>query len=104
MRRFERGSDREADDKVTGGLSGHGFVPPLRRANHPMRLSLTGLSTRLRKRVDRAAQGTDVPAGIERGDAAATASPTGSRERGRMRRRLRELRRLREAQLLELGA
>src|SRR5205085_2101056 len=42
------------------------------------------------------------PAGIDRGaDAVAGA---GSRERGRMRRRLRELRRLREAQLLELGA
>ncbi|MFL5840896.1 MAG: hypothetical protein ACJ77Z_10660 [Thermoleophilaceae bacterium] len=64
--------------------------------------SLTGLKTRLRDRVDSAARGTDVPAGIERGTDAAAA--TGSRERGRMRRRLRELRRLREAQLLELGA
>lgn len=64
--------------------------------------SLTGLKTRLRDRVDEAARGTDVPAGIERG--ADAVAPTGSRERGRMRRRLRELRRLREAQLLELGA
>jgi hypothetical protein len=56
----------------------------------------------LRDRVDGAARGSDVPAGIERGDD--TAAGTGSRERGRMRRRLRELRRLREAQLLELGA
>jgi hypothetical protein len=55
----------------------------------------------LRDLVDRTARGTDVPAGIERGQ---SAEGTGSRERGRMRRRLRELRRLREAQLLELGA
>jgi hypothetical protein len=68
-----------------------------------MRLpSLTGLKTRLRDRVDDSARGSDVPAGIERG--ADAVAPTGSRERGRMRRRLRELRRLREAQLLELGA
>jgi hypothetical protein len=64
--------------------------------------SLTGLKDRMRARVDDAARGSDVPAGIDRGaDAVAGA---GSRERGRMRRRLRELRRLREAQLLELGA
>ncbi|MEA2483314.1 MAG: hypothetical protein QOC55_1261 [Thermoleophilaceae bacterium] len=64
--------------------------------------SLTGLKDRMRARVDNAARGSDVPAGIDRGaDAVAGA---GSRERGRMRRRLRELRRLREAQLLELGA
>jgi hypothetical protein len=64
--------------------------------------SLTGLKTRWRGRLDSAARGTDVPAGIERG--AGSASTAGSRERGQMRRRLRELRRLREAQLLELGA
>ena len=64
--------------------------------------SLTGLKTRLRDRVDSAARGSDVPAGIDRG--ADAVSTTGSRERGRMRRKLRELRRLREAQLLELGA
>lgn len=52
-------------------------------------------------RVDRAARGTDIPAGIERGE---ITPPHGSRERGRLRRRLRELRRLREAVLLELGA
>jgi hypothetical protein len=63
--------------------------------------SLTGLSTRLRDRIDDAARGTDVPAGIDRTDISA---PKSSRERGQMRRRLRELRRLREAQLLELGA
>lgn len=99
---FERASDREAGDKVTGDLSGPGFVPLLRRATQiPMRVSLTGIRTRLRDRVDRAARGTDIPAGIERG---AETTGAGSRERGRMRRRLRELRRLREAQLLELGA
>jgi hypothetical protein len=60
------------------------------------------MKTRLRDRVDDSARGSDVPAGIERG--ADAVAPTSSRERGRMRRRLRELRRLREAQLLELGA
>jgi len=64
--------------------------------------SLTGLKTRFRARVDDAARGSDVPAGIER-DVDPNAN-AGSRERGRMRRRLRELRRLREATLLELGA
>ena len=79
-------------------------MPFLRRATQKFmeRLSLTGLKTRLRERVDSAARGTDVPAGIERGAEAAGAAS--SRERGRMRRRLREVRRLREAQLLELGA
>jgi hypothetical protein len=84
--------------------SGRGFVPSLRRAiNTLMPLpSLTGLKMRWRDRVDTAARGTDVPAGIERGPG--SAATAGSRERGQMRRRLRELRRLREAQLLELGA
>jgi hypothetical protein len=99
---FTPGSDREADDKVPDS-SGRGFVPSLRRAEQTLMpaFSFTGLKTRLRDRVDSTARGTDVPAGIERGD---DLSGTGSRERGRMRRRLRELRRLREAQLLELGA
>ena len=61
--------------------------------------SLTGLKTRLSRRADDSARGSDVPAGIDRGAAAVTAGSG-----GRMRRRLRELRRLREAQLLELGA
>jgi hypothetical protein len=84
--------------------SGHGFVPSPRRANETSMpfLSLTDLKHRVRDRVDDSARGTDVPAGIERDSE--TTAPTGSRERGRMRRRLRELRRLREAQLLELGA
>jgi hypothetical protein len=100
---FSAGSDREADDKVPGA-TGRRFVPISRRATETsMQLpSLTGLKTRLRDRVDDSARGSDVPAGIERG--ADAVAPTGSRERGRMRRRLRELRRLREAQLLELGA
>ena len=106
---FTSGSDREADDKVpgVGGFDQPGsprFAPALReaRATTMPFASLTGLKDRLRERVDDAARGTDVPAGIERG--ADAVAPTGSRERGRMRRRLRELRRLREAQLLELGA
>ena len=65
------------------------------------RLSFTELRSRLSDRIDRAARGTDIPAGIERGEVTA---PNSSRERGRLRRRLRELRRLREALLLELGA
>jgi hypothetical protein len=56
----------------------------------------------LRERVDDSARGSDIPAGIDRG--ADAVAPTSSRERGRLRRRLRELRRLREAQLVELGA
>jgi hypothetical protein len=64
--------------------------------------SLTNLKSRLRDRMDASARGSDVPAGIDRG--ADAVAPSGARERGRMRRRLRELRRLREAQLLELGA
>ena len=66
-----------------------------------MRIALKDFRTRLRDAVDRAARGSDVPAGLDRGEVAA---PSGSRERGRMRRRLRELRSLREAALLELGA
>ncbi len=63
---------------------------------------LTGLRTRFSERVDRSARGSDVPAGIDRG--AEAVAPGGTRERGRMRRQLRELRRLRDAQLVELGA
>jgi hypothetical protein len=86
---------------AAGGL-GHAVLPTASQATQiPMRLSLTGLRTRVRNGVERSARGTDVPAGLERGDGAEAAS---SRERGRMRRRLRELRRLREAALLELGA
>lgn len=65
------------------------------------RLSFTELRSRLSDHVDRAARGTDIPAGIERGE---ITPPNSSRERGQLRRRLRELRRLREALLLELGA
>jgi hypothetical protein len=100
---FTSGSDREGDDKVPGA-TGRRFVPFSGRATETsMQLpSLTGLRTRFRDRVDDSARGSDVPAGIDRG--ADAVAPTGSRERGRLRRRLRELRRLREAQLLELGA
>jgi hypothetical protein len=99
---FSGGSDREADDKVPEAF-GYGFVPASRRGAQQMPFaSLTGLKTRLRDRVDSTARGSDVPAGIERG--ADALAPNSTRNRGRMRRRLRELRRLREAQLLELGA
>jgi hypothetical protein len=100
---FTAGSDRERDDKVLGG-TGCGFVPSTRRTTSTsMQLPwLTGLKTRMRERVDDSARGSDIPAGIDRG--ATAVAPTSSRERGRLRRRLRELRRLREAQLLELGA
>jgi hypothetical protein len=96
-------SNREADGKVPD-TSGSGFVPISRRANgKSMPLpSLTSIKARFSERVDESARGSDIPAGIERG--ADAVAPTSSRERGRMRRRLRELRRLREAQLLELGA
>jgi hypothetical protein len=100
---FTRRSDREGDDKVPGS-SGYDPVPDSRRATEKSMPfpSLTRLKDRFGERVDNVARGSDVPAGIERGSDAV--APTGSRERGRMRRRLRELRRLREAQLLELGA
>src|SRR4051812_41446425 len=106
---FTRRSDREGDDKVPevrehDGPRSPRFAPDSRETpptSMPF-ASLTRLKTNLRERMDKSARGTDVPAGIERGSD--VASPTGSRERGRMRRRLRELRRLREAQLLELGA
>jgi hypothetical protein len=101
---FDGDSDRERDDKVPEG-SGHFHVPFSRRATTETSMpfaSLTGLKNRLRNRVDSAARGSDVPAGIERG--ADAVAPAGRRDRIRMRRRLRELRRLREAQLLELGA
>jgi hypothetical protein len=100
---FTAGSDREGDDRVPE-TTGYGFVPQSRRATQKLMPfpSLTGLKDRLRDRVDSSARGSDVPAGIDRG--ADAVAPTGSRERGRLRRRLRELRRLREAQLLELGA
>src|SRR3954452_12697405 len=100
---FTSGSDREADDKVPEA-SGHALVPDSRRGNETSMTfpSLTELRTRFRDRVDNAARGSDIPAGLERSDD--LTAPTSSRERGRMRRRLRELRRLREAQLLELGA
>src|SRR3954462_12513003 len=66
---FTAGSDREGDDKVPGAVTGHGFVPSLRRTT-PTSMqfpSLTGLRTRLRDRVDDSARGSDIPAGIDRG-------------------------------------
>ncbi len=59
------------------------------------------LPKRVDQSVERAASGSAVPAGTE---PAPERSQAGSRERGKARRRLRQLRRMREALLLELGA
>ncbi|HWH44633.1 MAG TPA: zinc ribbon domain-containing protein [Thermoleophilaceae bacterium] len=59
------------------------------------------LLTRLRQRADESAAGSAVPAG---GDPAPSTPRPSARDRGAMRRRLRQLRRRREALLLELGA
>jgi ribosomal protein L37E len=63
---------------------------------------LKRLRSRAAERIDALAAGTAVPAGQD----GAAGDPEGAtaRERGSMRRRLRELRRAREALLLELGA
>jgi hypothetical protein len=64
-----------------------------------MRLS----TNKVREQVDRAAEGSPVPADTD--PAGATSGPrTSARERGAMRRRARRLRRSREVLLLELGA
>jgi hypothetical protein len=64
-----------------------------------MRLS----TNKVREQVDRAAEGSPVPAGTDPAEAA-SGSRTSARERGAMRRRARRLRRSREVLLLELGA
>jgi hypothetical protein len=68
---------------------------------------MASLFTRLRDRAvakaDELAAGTEAPAGQEPADPSA-APPLTARERGAMRRRLRRLRRTREASLIELGA
>lgn len=68
-----------------------------------MRLSLTRLRQRAAEVADEAATGSAVPSGAEPAGEEARTRPT-ARERGAMRRRLRQLRRHREALLLELGA
>ena len=68
-----------------------------------MRLSPTVLTDRLRAVTDRLARGSAVPAGTDP-EEAGVPKPAGSRERGAMRRRLRQLRKLRDAHLMELGA
>lgn len=69
-----------------------------------MRLSPTVLTDRFRAVADRLARGSAVPAGTDPVDAETRTKGGGSRERGAMRRRLREQRKLRDALLLELGA
>ena len=64
--------------------------------------ALTNLHARLSERIERVAGGSFPPAGAEP-DALVERRPS-ARERGAMRRRLRVLRRRREAVLLELGA
>jgi hypothetical protein len=65
-----------------------------------MRLSPKRMSGRVAATVNRAAAGSEVPAGQD----PATAAATTARERGVMRRRVRRLRRVREVLLHELGA
>jgi hypothetical protein len=68
----------------------------------PMRPSLKGLRTRAAESADKAAAGSPVPAGQEEPTAQQLKRP-GARERGAMRRRLRRLRRTREAMVSDLG-
>jgi len=65
-----------------------------------MRLSPKRMSDRVAATLDRAAAGSEVPAGQD----PAAAGATTARERGVMRRRVRRLRRVREVLLHELGA
>src|SRR5689334_15456041 len=67
-----------------------------------MPTSVRRLLERLSQRVDRVAAGTPVPAGVERPRPGEPPKPT-ARERTLMRRRLRALRRRREALKLEVG-
>lgn len=69
-----------------------------------MRLSPTVLTNRFRAVADRLARGSAVPAGTDPGEQEAAAKRPGSRERGAIRRRLRQQRKLRDAVLMELGA
>jgi zinc ribbon protein len=67
-----------------------------------MRPSLKGLSKRAAESAGRAAEGSPVPAGQDTPTAEQLQRP-GARERGAMRRRLRRLRRTREALVTDLG-
>ena len=69
-----------------------------------MRLSPTVLSNRVRAVADRLARGSAVPAGTDPDEQEAAARRPSSRERGAIRRRLRQQRKLRDALLMELGA
>lgn len=64
---------------------------------------LNRIRTRTSERLDRAAVGTQQPAGSEPAPPASAQKPS-ARERGTMRRRLRRLARMREAMLVDLGA
>ncbi len=68
-----------------------------------MRLSPKSLRSRVTDTVDRAAAGSAQPAGQDP-PAPGSREPVSARERGVMRRRIRRLRRVREALLMELGA
>jgi len=68
-----------------------------------MRLSPKSLRSRVTETVDQAAAGSAQPAGQDP-PAPGIREPTSARERGVMRRRIRRLRRVREALLMELGA
>ncbi|MEX2194460.1 MAG: hypothetical protein WD844_04165 [Thermoleophilaceae bacterium] len=69
-----------------------------------MRLSLTRLRRRAADAADETAGGSAAPAGADPGADAGRRKRPSARERGAMRRRARQLRRRREAMLLELGA
>ena len=69
-----------------------------------MRLAPTVLTNRLRAVADGLARGSAVPAGTDPGEQQDRAARPGSRERGAIRRRLRQRRKLRDAVLMELGA
>jgi hypothetical protein len=68
----------------------------------PMRPSLTGLRKRAAESAGKAAEGSPLPAGQDTPTAEQLQRP-GARERGAMRRRLRRLRRTREALVTDLG-
>lgn len=69
-----------------------------------MRLSPTVLTNRFRAVAERLARGSAVPAGSNPAEREESAKRPGSRERGAIRRRLRQQRKLRDAMLMELGA
>ena len=69
-----------------------------------MRFSPTAVTNRFRAVADRLARGSAVPAGTDPAEREQASGRPSSRERGAMRRRLRQQRKLRDALLMELGA